>query len=325
MDYTDAADGWGPYAGPGSFDFSHLELPILTLARAPGARWILPTAFVRAETRGSSASPRARVHHASPKIHCVLLPVSCLSSQTLLTRFALSHRVLLHPLPSLASILPCHPPRVPRRPPRRARLQCPRLPLESQCLSRLYLRPTFRASHFLSHHHRDRRPHHRDRLGCFSRRLCLCLYSREYTLCPACTRKHHYDRSSSRRPQPNEPLHREPPRNARRGGTVARTFAAADCGGVGGAFGGGVRAFAWGGGSGGGGQQDADADGDGDAMDEGGEAEAEAEAEVDEGGGRFGGRRCADWAARRALLGAALRAVWAAKLGGAGERVEEGR
>ncbi|KAJ7711876.1 hypothetical protein B0H16DRAFT_1627190 [Mycena metata] len=47
MDYTDAADGWGPYAGP-SFDFSHLELPILTLARAAGASWILPTAFLRA-------------------------------------------------------------------------------------------------------------------------------------------------------------------------------------------------------------------------------------------------------------------------------------
>ncbi|KAJ7029705.1 hypothetical protein C8F04DRAFT_744231 [Mycena alexandri] len=41
---------WGgttPYAGP-SFDFSHLELPILTLARAAGASWILPTAFLRA-------------------------------------------------------------------------------------------------------------------------------------------------------------------------------------------------------------------------------------------------------------------------------------
>ncbi|KAF8209537.1 hypothetical protein K438DRAFT_1811257 [Mycena galopus ATCC 62051] len=36
-----------PYAGP-SFDPAHLELPILTLARAARAPWVLPAAFLRA-------------------------------------------------------------------------------------------------------------------------------------------------------------------------------------------------------------------------------------------------------------------------------------
>ncbi|KAJ7184706.1 hypothetical protein C8R46DRAFT_983838 [Mycena filopes] len=46
------------YAGP-SFDYSHLELPILTLARAAGAAWVLPAAFLRAAaalTSGASLS-----------------------------------------------------------------------------------------------------------------------------------------------------------------------------------------------------------------------------------------------------------------------------
>ncbi|KAF7308737.1 hypothetical protein MKEN_01072800 [Mycena kentingensis (nom. inval.)] len=42
------------YAGP-SFDFSHLELPIITLARETRADWILPTAFFRALATLSSA------------------------------------------------------------------------------------------------------------------------------------------------------------------------------------------------------------------------------------------------------------------------------
>ncbi|KAF7309626.1 hypothetical protein MIND_00333700 [Mycena indigotica] len=42
------------YAGP-SFDFSNLELPIITLARAAHANWILPTAFFRALATLSSA------------------------------------------------------------------------------------------------------------------------------------------------------------------------------------------------------------------------------------------------------------------------------
>ncbi|CAK5263869.1 unnamed protein product [Mycena citricolor] len=37
-----------PYAAGPSFDFSHLELPIIALARAASAPWILPTAFLRA-------------------------------------------------------------------------------------------------------------------------------------------------------------------------------------------------------------------------------------------------------------------------------------
>ncbi|KAF7358955.1 hypothetical protein MSAN_01235900 [Mycena sanguinolenta] len=43
-----APNGWvGPYFGP-SFDPAHLELPILTLARAARAPWVLPAAFLRA-------------------------------------------------------------------------------------------------------------------------------------------------------------------------------------------------------------------------------------------------------------------------------------
>ncbi|KAJ7142540.1 hypothetical protein C8R44DRAFT_846519 [Mycena epipterygia] len=37
-----------PFAGGASWDFEHLELPIITLARAARADWILPTAFYRA-------------------------------------------------------------------------------------------------------------------------------------------------------------------------------------------------------------------------------------------------------------------------------------
>ncbi|KAJ6500966.1 hypothetical protein C8R45DRAFT_863808 [Mycena sanguinolenta] len=45
---SSAPSSWvGPYFGP-SFDPAHLELPILTLARAARAPWVLPAAFLRA-------------------------------------------------------------------------------------------------------------------------------------------------------------------------------------------------------------------------------------------------------------------------------------